>query len=158
VTNRIWTTGLALALAVPAISAPAAAQNLGANNPAAIAAVLQQAGYRAEITKDASNDPMIRSAAGGKNFQVLFYGCTNNKDCTTVQFYAAFAHKGVTLEKINNFNKRMRWARVYLDNDADPVIEMDLNMDEGGIARANFRDNLDVWASVFGSFVSEFEL
>jgi hypothetical protein len=131
----------------------AQAQNLLATDPARIARAMQDAGYRAELTKDNSGDPMIRSAAGGTNFTVLFYNCENNRNCTTLQFRTAFAtDQKRSLEVINTFNKDKRFARVYLDGDRDPVIEMDVNLDEGGVAVGNFVDNLKVFERLLGQF------
>lgn len=134
-------------------SVPATAQTVTAGSPQGIVSALQSAGYQAELTKDSSGDPLIRSAASGARFSILFYGCTGGSGCTTVQFYAGFKSSGsVAVGKMNEWNRTKRFSRAYLDNDSDPCIEMDVNLDPGGMSRALFLDNLQVWSNSLGQF------
>ena len=54
----------------------AQAQTVSAANPQSIAAALQSAGYRAELTRDNEGDPLIKSSSSGTDFLVVFYACT----------------------------------------------------------------------------------
>ncbi len=147
-------TRMKMAMAVAALIAttPAAAQTVTATRPETIAAVLRDAGYRAELTKDDSGDPLIKSSASGASFSVFFYNCTANKECSTVQFYAGFKQPGMTLDKINSWNASHRFGRAYLDDEKDPRIEMDVDLDKGGMSGALFKANLDTWESLLGEF------
>jgi hypothetical protein len=58
----------------------------------------------------------------------------------------------VPLERINEWNRSQRFGRAYLDKDGDPVIEMDLDLDDGGLSAALFADNLEFWDAVLGKF------
>src|SRR5882757_3344398 len=52
-----------------------------------VAAWLQKAGYKAELTKDDSGDPVINSAANGSTFKIYFYDCDTAKArCKALQF------------------------------------------------------------------------
>jgi hypothetical protein len=135
-----------------AAAAPAQAQSLITPDPVAIQSILQSKGYRAELSKDNSGDPMITSGVGGAKFLVLFYGCTNHVKCTTIQFYAGFEGTKMTVGDMNEWNKAHRFSRAYIDKDGDPCIEGDLDLDSGGMPRALFLDNLDTWGSLVGSF------
>lgn len=124
-------------------------------DPRSIAAVMQKEGYRAEISTDDVGDPKIESSTGGYKFAVLFYGCKDGKNCKTVQFYGGFTLKDgdtVELEKLNNWNKARRFGRVYRDDVGDPVIEMDVDLEAGGMSDELFADNLAYWDSILGAF------
>lgn len=124
-----------------------------------VADVLQERGYRAEIGKDSAGDPIITSGAGGVTFRIYFYGCTNER-CTSIQFAAGFdLDAGMSLERVNEWNRRHRFGRAYLDEENDPYVEMDVDV-ELGFSTESLASNLDTWASVlpaFRSFIREDE-
>jgi len=145
-----------LAISIAALGAsPAFAQQVTAKDPQSVARALQAAGYQAELQKDSEGDPMILSASSGSKFGVFFYNCTNNANCATVQFHAGFdtdPSKAPSLERINAWNRSQRFGRAYLDNEGDPAIEMDIDLDDGGMSQALFIDNLEFWVSVLAQF------
>lgn len=143
---------IAIATAAMVASAPAAAQMVQATKAETVVKALQEAGYRATLSKDNVGDPVVKSGAAGVDFSVLFYNCTENKDCKTVQFYAGFVKKGLTLDAMNKWNASHRFARAYLDDEKDPRIEMDLDLDNGGISPALFKANIATWESLLGDF------
>lgn len=52
-----------------------------------------------------------------------------------LQFHAVFENDGdATSKKINLWNKTKRYSRTYLDDDGDPVLELDLDM-SGGVTK-----------------------
>jgi hypothetical protein len=142
--------GMALALT----AVPANAQMVRAQNPDSVAAALRAMKLPADIGKDQGGDPMIRSQFGGIKWTLFFYNCTNHKDCATVQFYAGyhFKDKSVPLDKINEWNRNKRFSRAYIDKENDPVIEMDVDLDDGGMSQALFMDNLEFWQTLMGQF------
>ena len=144
---------MAAAASLAAIAAPVSAQMVSAADPASLVTVLQAKGYQAELTKNDDGDPMIRSALDGSRFIILFYGCTKNRACQTVQFYAGFASdKKVSIETMNEWNKANRFGRAYIDADKDPVIEMDVDLDDGGMSRALFEDVFEFWEVLVPDF------
>ena len=147
-TRLVWLAAAAALLAVPA-----SAQNVRASDPQTIVQALQGAGFKAELRKDGEGDPMIVSASSGSEFRVIFYGCTANKNCATIQFLSGYEVKTpVTLAKINEWNKTKRFARAFLDNEGDPIILMDVDLDDGGLSKALFIDNLEFWVSLLNGF------
>lgn len=146
--------GLALAaLAFCSASGAAQAQMVTAKDPSSVARVLQKNGYRAEMTKDDSGDPMIKSASSGTNFIVLFYGCTDNKACATVQFYAGFTdYKNGTVAALNTWNAKNRFGRAYLSDKGSARLEMDVDLDDGGMSTALFEDNIEFWVTILANF------
>ena len=133
-------------------ASPALSQNITAD-PKSLTAVMQAAGYTALLGKDNTGDPMITSAAAGSKFVVLFYNCTNHTACSTIQFQTAWSTTNKpSLAAVNNWNHGNRFGRGYIDEEGDPGLMMDVNLDKGGIPPALFRDNLEVWATVLGNF------
>jgi hypothetical protein len=146
----LWT--LALAMFGMSVAAPASAQNVTAANPQSIASVIQGKGFKTEITKDDGGDPMIKADGNGVKFIVLFYGCTANKDCTTISFYAGWSGSEADVNKVNEWNRGQRFGRAYIDKENDPCIEMDVDLDDGGMSRILFEDNVEFWMSVMSAY------
>ncbi|MFN4057951.1 MAG: YbjN domain-containing protein [Roseinatronobacter sp.] len=109
----------------------------------------------ATLEADEVGDPFIRGRIDGVIYVVNFYGCTNSKDCTTIQFRAAWNETpGVTLGTMNNWNRDMRFGKAYLDTENGPTIEWDVNL-FGGVSATNLDDTFDWWKIILGKFVSE---
>jgi hypothetical protein len=53
---------------------------------------------------------------------------------------------------MNEWNRGERFGRGYLDKENDPIIEMDLDLDDGGVAPLLFIDNIEFWASILSKF------
>lgn len=139
-----------LAAGLPAV---AAARPLpeGGVTPQEVVEALQGKGYRAQLTKDGAGDPMIESGLDGSNFRVVFYTCEKGR-CASIQFvWALDMPEGTTLEKINTWNRDKRFGRAYLDDEMDPFVEMDVDLERGGTTEA-IANNLDTWASVLPAF------
>jgi hypothetical protein len=140
------------ALALP-WAAPAGAQMVKAQDPQSLVRALQGGGYSAKLGTDKVGDPMITSGSSGTTFQVFFYNCTAHKACATVQFHAGYDFdKPLPLDKINEWNSSERFGRAYLDKESDPILEMDLDLDDGGLSTALFIDNVQFWTSVLTAF------
>ncbi|MGA9583615.1 MAG: YbjN domain-containing protein [Allosphingosinicella sp.] len=145
--------GWAMAIAAAAAAMPAQAQLVSAAKPETLVKALQAAGYTAKLEKDSTGDPMIVSAVNGHPFRVIFYGCKANRGCATITFAAGFDKKTATgLDSINAWNRKNRFGRAYLDEEGDPIIGMDVDLDDGGMSSALFTDNLQFWTAVTGAF------
>lgn len=141
------------ATAIALFAAPAAhAQMVTAANPQSVIAALQSGGYKAALDKDSTGDPRIKSAATGSNFVVNFYGCEKNVRCKTLTFYAGWTGSKATIGDMNEWNKVKRFSRGYIDKDGDPVMEFDLDLDDGGMSSALFIDNVEFWEASMGAF------
>lgn len=140
------------AAALTAMAAPAFAQNVEANYKK-VAAALESAGYEASIEGEGT-DRFVSSASAGYTFSVFFFGCDDAGDaCKTVQFYAGFAPDNKpTLTQMNQYAATRRWGRVYIDDEGDPVIEMDVDLEDGGMSKELFTDNVEYWETVMNAF------
>lgn len=145
---------IALAALAMATATPAHAEPVSAKDPAKIATLLRDKGYKAEVIKGSDGGVYIRSADSGVPVTIFFMNCESDKTgCTTIQFYTGFNDvKNVPLARINEWNKTHRFARAYVDDDGDPVIEMDVDMDFNGIARENFYANLEIFIASIPKF------
>jgi Putative bacterial sensory transduction regulator len=144
---------LAMATLAAAWAIPAEAQMVKAQDPGSLAEALQKAGYAAKLGTDKVGDPMITSGVSGTTFQIFFYNCTDHKKCATVQFNSGYDLKtSVGLEKINAWNSSQRFGRAYLDKEDDPILQMDLDLDDGGLSSALFIDNVEFWSSIMVAF------
>lgn len=143
--------GVALFAAVPA-----QAEMISPKNPASIVSIVESQGLTAKlVTKDGDN-PYIESTRNGLKFLVLFMNCDdNNANCTTLQYYMGFSDaKGTTLDKLNQWNKDKRFARAYRDDEGDPVLEMDVDLDFGGLPRQNVGESMKTWAALMDAYHS----
>lgn len=126
---------------------------IDARNAQAILAVLQGLGYRALLNADSDGDPRIDSASQGVNWSMYFYGCTNGVDCQSVQYSAGFnLRNGIAMQTINTWNRTKRYGKSWIDDENDPYLEMDINLD-GGVTEANFRDSLDIWNEILADYL-----
>lgn len=72
-------------------------------------------------------------------------------EASNIQFHTAFNDGSATPEKVNAWNRTKRYSRTYLDDDGDPHLELDLDL-EGGVTReriVNFlltcRVSMEAW-------------
>ena len=94
----------------------AQAQQLLASDPQTFVDFFATEGYRPELREDTVGDPMVMFRNEGKTEYLLFYDCTDNADCLSVQFFTIFQmEEGVPLEVLNDWNSGMlkRFTRAY---------------------------------------------
>lgn len=145
-----------LLLSLAVLASPAMAQyRVIASAPDSVIAQMQQAGLQAKLETDDSGDPMIASGAAGANFSVYFYGCTDKKDCTSVQFNSCFTlEKPVALDVINAFNADKRYAKGHLNDDGDTCLLMDINLAGDGVNSDNFQESINTWTVQLGAYMT----
>jgi hypothetical protein len=148
--HRIW-LGAGMALALATLATPVSAQQVVADHQK-IVALLQAKGYKAEFVKGTDAD-YVRTADSGVPVTIFFFNCAGGKTgCTTIQFYTGFSDVDTDLERINAWNSGQRWGRAYIDKDKDPVLEMDVDLDFGGISQDLFYDNLATFLALVPRF------
>jgi hypothetical protein len=147
-------------LATLVVAAGPAAQNPGApklinadgmTGPE-VAAWLQGRGFDAVLGKTNQGGPKIDSVRGGAKFQVYLYDCENDR-CQSLQFSAFFdLMEGITGSVANQWNRANRYLKVYINDDGDPYVQYDVNVN-GGRTLAGLDDDFDVWADTLPSFI-----
>ena len=119
-----------------------------------LVALMQGWGYRAELGVDDYNDPMISSAASGVPFDVIFYDCNQSepKRCESLMISAGFDFEGsVELSVANDWNLNNRFGRAYVDEEGDPILELDYEM-LGGVTPTNIQQTFKYWEASLGDF------
>ena len=117
-----------------------------------MAAIVKEAGFSPEVTKDSQGDPLIRFRLEALRCAIYFFGCKNDR-CESYQFSAGFSmEKKPGQEKINEWNRTKRFGRAYIDAEQDPHIEMDVDLD-GGVTHEYIVRTLSTWRAVFLAFV-----
>jgi hypothetical protein len=123
-----------------------------------VTAILNDAGIRYEVTTDDVGDPLIladgTASLVGERMAVFFYDC-GPTGCEDIRMYSYYrSRSNVGLGVINEFNKNLRWGRAFLDDDNDPVFELDINA-TGGIGREALRILINTYLSSMNTFAAE---
>lgn len=119
-----------------------------------LAAVVREAGFVPEVTRDAQGDPLIRFRVEGITTAIYFYTCQDDR-CESYQFAAGFAtEQKPSCEAIIAWNRSKRFGRAYLDDDQDPWVELDVDLD-GGVTRQYLLASFTTWRSVLLTFARE---
>lgn len=140
-------------LAALAMTGAARAQMVTAQNPSSVVSAIQRAGYQAALQNSDSGSPYIDSASSGSSFTIFFYGCTGGKDCKTVQFFSGYkSPRNASLNALNEWNAKNRFGRAYVSDSGSVRLEMDVDLDDGGMSTALFQDNLEFWVVIMASF------
>lgn len=139
-----------------AVSAASAQQGLiDATRPERILSVAKGFGS-AELSKDTKGDPMIKGRLETVQYYIYFFGCKDGRNCRSLLLKAS---NSVTtkpaLVAMNEFNQKSRFAKAYLDDDADPVVELDINLD-GGVSSKNLDDTFDWWKNTLKQYRETF--
>ena len=71
---------------------------------------------------------------------------------TVIQFKCAMADTKATLRVVNEWNRKKRFTKAYLDDDGDPTLEMDLDL-EGGVTEGRVRDGIKTFAISVRNFI-----
>ena len=157
----------AFALASLALAAPATAQMSTRPAPAAmggvpmltadadrIAQVMADAGYQTTRSTDAEGMPKLDGDIDGWSFSVYFYGCRGTL-CDAIQFAAGFDEDQPMDQRIiNDWNRNTRFGRAYLDEEGDPWVEYDINMEGDGVSVSNFNESLAYWDTIVKQFTN----
>jgi hypothetical protein len=145
--------GIVGGIAASAIFCSASLAEVTATNAYSILEAVHEFGYTATMEKDSDGDPKISGKVSSTNFNVYFYGCTDNTDCKSLIFKAGYnLSDGMSASDINEWNRNKRFSRAYIDDEGDPFLEMDVNLDYDGVGSKNFQDTLDWWRVSVESF------
>jgi hypothetical protein len=121
-------------LALIATAGHGSAQSMERIGGEALQALMQSWGYRADLTTDKDGDPMIKTGMAGVKVGVYFYSCKGEeKTCGSFQLSTGFVFKDkVPLTKVNEWNRKQRYMKAYLDPDEETLhVEYDLRMASG---------------------------
>lgn len=110
-----------------------------------ISETMQQEGYAVTVR----DDSYIEWRIDGRKSQIFVAD-----DGRSLLFHTAFLDTKATLATINDWNRSKKYSRSYLDDDADPHLELDLDL-SGGITEARVIDFLATCRQSFERWVKE---
>ena len=141
-------TFIATATMAAGLGVGAEAQQLLASEPQTFVDFFAAEGYRPELREDTVGDPMVTFRNEGKTEYLLFYDCTANADCLSVQFFTIFAmDEGVPLDVLNDWNSGIlkRFTRAYTYDDGKVRLDMDIATSRDGISARDFGVLMKLW-------------
>jgi hypothetical protein len=107
--------------------------------------VMKAEGYEASLDKDGN---VMWKVEGFKAHIFV------SDDGQSIQFHSSFRDGTATLKKVNEWNRTRRYSRTYLDDDGDPHLELDLDM-EGGVTLDRLIDFLKTCRVSFDAWCKE---
>ncbi len=136
---------------------PALAQDLiDGTDPARVLEIARGYGF-AELDTDAQGDPMVVARMNGTAYRVFFYGCSDGRDCSSLQFWTYSAAPADALVAVNDWNREFRFGSAFIDADGDVAIRLDVNL-FGGVSGRNLDDTFDWWRIVLQRARDHFDL
>ncbi|OIQ45760.1 MAG: hypothetical protein BM558_02550 [Roseobacter sp. MedPE-SW] len=129
------------------------AENLTARHSSSIEGFFLDEGSSVEVLVDNVGDPQLNVEHYGSEFTIFYYGCEDNTNCDSIQFYSGYATDGsVRLKTVNDFNAEKRWVRAYVADNGSTKLEMDLYMGKDGISADDFATAVGLWSRLMGDF------
>ena len=129
-------------------------------DPSVLASILTAADFTFEEVKDEQGDPLLKVApgdSGAAKIDMLFVGCGTDPSCEDVLLRATYSpNKPVALRVANDWNLRNRWARAFVNDKKEAVIEMDISA-YGGIGRDAVEGMVNTFFKIVRDFSKELE-
>ncbi|MGR3621912.1 YbjN domain-containing protein [Pseudophaeobacter sp.] len=129
------------------------AETLTARSASSIQNFFLDEGAGVELLEDNVGDPQLDVNYYGSEFTIFYYGCDNNTNCDSIQFYSGYATDGrVRLKTVNDFNEEKRWVRAYVGDDGSTKLEMDVYFGDDGLGADDFATTVALWSRRMGDF------
>ena len=123
-----------------------------------ISAMLSTEGYRPTLGKADDGDPQIKFKVQGKEIYIDFYDCNKTEFCGSLNISTGWALKTkLAAAELNQWNADNRYIRVYTDEENDPFLEDDIDLD-GGATMNNVKEFVKTYVTQLEDFIAEFKL
>lgn len=154
--SRLGTLSVPLFACLALMSQGTAAQSdtslVSAADPDKVFEIAKNFGTAALDKDDTTDMPVIMGRVDGTKYGLYFYGCQRGRDCTYVQFNAAWSGKHrATSERINAWHRTSRFGKAFIADNNTTVMQMSINLDNG-VTRKNFEDTFEWWAQILSDF------
>lgn len=108
---------------------------------------LQDEGFP-NIEIDSDDDLLVRM----QGYRIIIFVRENNY--RNIKYRFALGNTSATLRDVNEWNLNKSYTKAYLDNDGDPVLEMDVDL-EGGITITRAKDSIRTFNESMTLFLRE---
>ncbi|MBB5660724.1 YbjN domain-containing protein [Brevundimonas halotolerans] len=144
----------AASLAVP-VAAPTQEAVVGLT-PAEVRAWLMEKGATVEEPQTIEGQTLLRVNDGSANWLIFFYGCDAAGRCQDIQFAANIVADGLSLDRINAWNREQRFVKAYLQSNVDGTPSAVLQFDVlllAGLGVDQLNDPTVVWLELLARFI-----
>ncbi|HAJ03121.1 MULTISPECIES: YbjN domain-containing protein [unclassified Brevundimonas] len=144
----------AASLAVP-VAAPTQEAVVGLT-PAEVRAWLMEKGATVEAPQTIEGQTLLRVNDGSANWLIFFYGCDAAGRCQDIQFAANIVADGLSLDRINAWNREQRFVKAYLQSNVDGTPSAVLQFDVlllAGLGVDQLNDPTVVWLELLARFI-----
>lgn len=141
--------------AQPAQQAPAAATDIVTSiTPDAMAAIMRDAGYKADVYEFGTTTPKhkaVATAMEGYKVRVYFYSCDAQFKCGSLNFETSFTKSpNFTLALTNKWNTEHRYTKLYIDpSDGSLNFDFDIFV-YGGVTPKTIKDAVTLYDGTLG--------
>lgn len=141
---RLAAVGAAFALSAGAASAQVSPQS-------ALPWLTAHQGMSPELVTE-GQDVFIRVQDEGLTWLLFFYGCEAGA-CDSLQFGAGFTNDGVTLDRVNVWNRDRRFLKAYFEagDEGSAIVQYDV-IPTDGAPIGHLDDHLDLWRATLADF------
>ena len=115
-----------------------------------MAQILTSMGLELQERKEAGEQTVLRIELASYSASIILAN-----ENTDAQLYAWFKGK-LKPERANEWNKRHRFTRAYIDDDGDAVLEADIDF-TGGVTEANIKAWIKLYRDQLGAFAAFLE-
>ena len=141
---------LAVSATIAGLTEAANASNVTSRDPQSIVLALQDAGYKAILSKTDSGDPVIDTASDGNDIQIVLSDCKDHNSCGTSEFVGVWDCSDA-IEKCrdvaSDLNNNENPVHVLLAKDGKTAFTYSyLLYDDAGISEALLVKNLTTFS------------
>lgn len=124
--------------------------------PAEVRAWLMAKGATVEEPRTVEGQTLLQVNDGTTNWLIFFYGCDATGRCQDIQFAANVVAGGLSLDRINAWNREQRFVKAYLQSNLDgtpsAVLQFDVLL-QPGLDAEQLNDPTVVWLELLARFI-----
>ncbi|WP_226638045.1 YbjN domain-containing protein [Brevundimonas poindexterae] len=135
---------------------PAAQDPVLGLTPSEVRTWLVAKGATVEEPRTVEGQTLLQVNDGTTNWLIFFYGCDATGRCQDIQFAANVVAGGLSLERINAWNREQRFVKAYLQSNLDgspsAVLQFDVLL-QPGLDAEQLNDPTVVWLELLARFI-----
>jgi hypothetical protein len=134
-------------------AAPPQPDNITSITPDAMAAIMRDAGYKADVYEfgTTTKHKAVATAMEGYKVRVYFYSCDAQNKCGSLNFETSFTKSpNFTLALTNKWNAEHRYTKLYIDpTDGSLNFDFDIFV-YGGVTSKTLKDAVTLYDGTLG--------